>query len=98
MKEAQQEDDSQKYAKADLEFHMKIGEMTRNPLIIKTNSILRDILEASMDDVVGRMGFEPGIYYHEKILKAIADGDKSAAMKLMREHIRKNEQYFEVES
>lgn len=98
MKKAQKNEDNKGYAKSDLAFHIKIGEMTKNPLIIKTNSILRDILEESMDDVIRKMGFEPGIYYHEKILDAIENGEASLAMKLMREHIRKNESYFEEEN
>lgn len=98
MKKAQKNKDSKVYAKSDLAFHVKIGEMTRNPLIIKTNSILLDILEESMDDVIRKMGFEPGIYYHEKILDAIENGEASLAMKLMREHISKNESYFEEEN
>lgn len=93
MEKAKERDAADDFADADLEFHFEIGRITRNPLIIKTNSILRDILRKSMYDVIKRMGYS-GISYHQRILEAMKKREADDAMKLMREHIRKNSQYF----
>ncbi|MCC8026300.1 MAG: FadR family transcriptional regulator [Clostridium sp.] len=95
MKKAARDNDSHEFAKLDLEFHFEIGRITGNPLIIKTNAILKDILEVSMDDVIDRMGYKSAIEYHSRILEAIKLQDSELAMKLMREHIEKNIDYFE---
>ncbi len=83
------------FARKDLEFHFKVCQMTENKLLIQTNIILKKILEVSMENVIDKMGCEPALYYHEKILQAIREKDKDAAMELMREHIRNNKKYYE---
>lgn len=94
MLEAQKSDDLQTFAKADLDFHFEIGRMTRNALIIRTNSILQDVLMVSMSEVVKQLGCEAGIYYHRKLLEAIRSHDCGLAMEVMREHIAKNTEKF----
>lgn len=96
MVDAKEKADLKAFAKADLDFHVQIGKMTMNPLIIKTNSILQDILMISMTEVVERLGCEAGLYYHNKMLDAIRRHDAVLAMDLMREHIGKNVEYFDV--
>ena len=86
--------DSNNFSKADLEFHLKIAQITRNALFIKTNSILQDVLEQSMDAVIDKMGYENGLYYHEQIIKAIESRDEEKAAEMMKEHIEKNLEYF----
>ena len=68
------------FARKDLEFHFKVCQMTENKLLIH---------------VIDKMGCEPALYYHEKILQAIREKDKDAAMELMRQHIRNNKKYYE---
>ena len=97
MIDSAEKDDSKEFARQDLEFHMQIGKMTGNSLIIQTNHILREILMKSMEDVIKRMGYI-GVHYHELILDAIEKRDRKRAMDLMREHIYKNMEYFEDES
>lgn len=87
--------DTKKFSKADLKFHFKIAQITRNTLFIKTNSIVRDILEQSMDTVIDKMGFDNGIYYHGQIIKAIEERDEVQAVQMMKAHIEKNSEYFE---
>lgn len=82
------------FGKSDLDFHFKIAQITRNDLIIKTNCILRDVLENSMEEVIDKMGCENGLHYHEQLLQAIETRDEKSAMKIMKEHIRKNAEYF----
>ncbi len=86
--------DFQKFSKADLEFHFKIAQITRNTLIIKTNRILQDVLEQTMDKVIDKMGCENGIYYHNQIIQAIEEHNEEAAAAFMKEHINKNLEYF----
>lgn len=94
MERAAEEKNSQEFAKLDLDFHFEIGRITGNPLIIKTNAILKEILEVSMEDVIDRMGYESAVEYHSRIFEAIKNQDSELAMKLMREHIEKNIGYF----
>lgn len=86
----------EQFADMDLEFHYLVGCITKNPLVIRTNAILRDVLKHSMNDVIYRMGFEPALKYHKEIIQAIADHDQDRARRLMREHIEKNEAYFDL--
>lgn len=88
MEDAAQRHSFMDFVNADFEFHIQIGKTTRNPLIIKTNGILRDILQNTIRNVIEQRGYESGIYYHKKILKAMGERDSDRAMNLMRDHIR----------
>ena len=94
MKQAAAGGDGESFSKYDLQFHMAIVEITGNPLIIKTNQILQAVLAESMNSVIEKMRFAPGLEYHEKILNAMKEKDAHKAEHLMREHIRQNYQYF----
>lgn len=93
MNECKVNSDSKGFGEADLDFHFKIAEITKNPLIIKTNLILRDVLEHAMRTTIDKMGFEGGLYYHKKLIEEIGAHDAKAASKTMREHIKKNKLY-----
>ncbi len=79
---------------ADLDFHFKIAQITRNALVIKTISILREVLESSMYDVIDKMGCENGIFYHKEIIHAIEVKEEVKAANMMKDHIKKNFEYF----
>lgn len=64
-----------KYTKHDLEFHMKLYEMTGNPFIIKISNMIYDILSVAMKGAVTERGAEEGIAFHSKILEFIKNGD-----------------------
>lgn len=95
MRKCQKKEDCYQFAIKDLEYHLVIGEMTRNNLVIQTNRILKRILMQSMNDVIDKMGCEPALHYHTMILDAIKNRDKEEAMRLMREHIHANVSYFD---
>lgn len=95
MRKAADESKGELFSRYDLEFHMEIVKMTGNPLIIRTNQILLHVLSESMNSVVEKMRFAPGLDYHARILEAMRAHDAMQAEKLMREHIRQNYQYFE---
>lgn len=82
-------DNIEKFGQKDLSFHLALMEITRNPVIIKVNHIIKDVLNTSMAHIVGCLGTHDGLYYHEKIIKAIKDGDKQGARDLMEEHIER---------
>ena len=98
MEHCQNSLDLRGFAEADLEFHLKVGEITKNPLVIKVNTILKEVFSESMLKVIERMGCESGVFYHKRILEAIECHDGQTAMELMREHIKKNPGYFKEQA
>ncbi len=94
MVECKNNQDLKGFSIADLDFHYKIAQITRNTLVIRTMSILRDVLECSMNEVIDKMGCENGIFYHTEIIHAIKDKDEVKAANIMKEHIKKNFEYF----
>lgn len=75
------------FARKDSEFHFKIGEISKNPLLIKTNAILQEILRSSMVDFIEVRGYESAIKYHTLIVEAIAKHNEKEAVELVRRHL-----------
>lgn len=94
MIQCEKNKDLKSFSVADLDFHFKIATITRNALVIKTMSILREVLESSMYDVIDKMGCKNGIYYHTEIIHAIENKEDEKAANMMKEHIKKNFEYF----
>lgn len=82
-------EDIQQFAEADLRFHFKIAQITHNSLIVKTYEILNEVLENAMNDIVKELGSEIGIYYHTRLIEAIANHNNEQAKNIMREHVNK---------
>lgn len=82
-------EDYKAFAHADLEFHLSISKATRNPIFIKVNTIIRDILNASMEGIVRALGIRDGLHYHRQILQALRDRDAAKAEQMMREHVQR---------
>jgi GntR family transcriptional repressor for pyruvate dehydrogenase complex len=76
-----------RFAEADLDFHLAVAKATKNPIFIKVNSIIRNILSLSMEEIVKNLGRNDGLYYHRKILDAIKARDAAEAERLMKEHV-----------
>lgn len=89
-----QKSDYGEFARLDLEFHLKISQFSKNPLLYQTNNILRQVLKISMKDVINKMGFEPALKYHSWILDAMKKKDKDEAKRLMKEHIHNNSRFY----
>jgi len=79
--------DLSKFAEADLEFHLAVSRATKNPVFIKVNSIIKDILSVSMEGIVRTLGKHDGLHYHRRILDAIRKRDEEEAKRLMEEHV-----------
>jgi GntR family transcriptional regulator, transcriptional repressor for pyruvate dehydrogenase complex len=92
MKECQ--DDLKQFAKEDFNFHFKIGLITHNSLLIKTYRILREVLQISMTGIVEEMGCKDGLHYHSELIKAFENNDGAKASEIMREHVRRNKDYY----
>jgi GntR family transcriptional regulator, transcriptional repressor for pyruvate dehydrogenase complex len=80
-------DDIPAFARADLDFHLALARITRNPIIEKVNEIIRTILGASMEAIVTTLGVKDGLNYHRGLIDAIAGHDEAEAERLMDEHI-----------
>ncbi|MFN2299711.1 MAG: FadR/GntR family transcriptional regulator [Anaerolineales bacterium] len=75
------------FARADLDFHLALARATGNPIIIKVNNIIKNVLSASMDKIVSALGVSDGLSYHRRILDAIKARDPQRAEALMEEHV-----------
>ncbi len=77
------------FARADLDFHLALDKATGNPIVIKVNDIIRNILSVSMDKIVLSLGVKDGLSFHRRILDAIKAHNAGLAESLMEEHILK---------
>ncbi|MGA2977748.1 MAG: FadR/GntR family transcriptional regulator [Spirochaetia bacterium] len=75
------------FARADLEFHLALSRASKNPVLVKVNSVIRDILSASWEEIVRTLGTRDGLYFHHRILNAVKARDARAAVALMEEHV-----------
>jgi GntR family transcriptional repressor for pyruvate dehydrogenase complex len=92
-----QKKDAHAFARADLDFHLALARATGNPIVIKVNDIIRNILSVSMDKIVLSLGVRDGLSYHRRILDAIKAHDSRLAESLMEEHILKTIKRLQAE-
>jgi len=82
------------FADADLRFHMQIGIITGNSLIIGIYNILKDILSVTMEDIVKDLGSKLGLHYHKRLIKAFEEHDSEQAKMIMREHMESTKETY----
>jgi len=70
------------FVRYDLESHLKLYEMTKNPLIIKISNMIRDILDSSMRSVLTHHGAEEGIVFHKQLIDTLKVGDAEELKKI----------------
>jgi GntR family transcriptional repressor for pyruvate dehydrogenase complex len=75
------------FARADLEFHLALARASKNPVLVKVNSVILDVLSASWEEIVRALGTRDGLHYHRRILQALKARDAVAAVALMQEHV-----------
>ncbi|MGI6031337.1 MAG: FadR/GntR family transcriptional regulator [Eubacteriales bacterium] len=80
-------EDHAAFGKVDLEFHLALSRMTRNSLLIATNSLVGEVLGAAMQRIIEVRGWENGLYYHGKLLEAARRRDGEAMFHIMQEHV-----------
>jgi GntR family transcriptional repressor for pyruvate dehydrogenase complex len=78
-------------AVVDVEFHNIIAAATQNPLIIKTQQVMRDSFLECMRTYKRLTDVRAGYYYHRKLIEALRNRDSFGARKIMEEHLRKNQ-------
>jgi GntR family transcriptional repressor for pyruvate dehydrogenase complex len=76
------------FAEADLAFHTAIAAATHNGAVIKVLSLLHDMLQSAMEEIIKIMGYTGGLYFHKQILEAIKEKDVDKAKDMMRRHIQ----------
>jgi GntR family transcriptional repressor for pyruvate dehydrogenase complex len=86
------------FARADLDFHLALARITRNPIIAKVNEIIRAILDSSMVAIVTALGARDGLHYHRQLIDAITGRDPARAERLMEEHIIRTIERLAAES
>jgi DNA-binding FadR family transcriptional regulator len=85
----------QLYHDADVEFHRAVVHATGNPVLGRMTEPIHRALAASFGALARpRLRFERGLPEHERILRAIGDGDPKAAREAMRAHLVTVEGYL----
>lgn len=82
-------DNFKKFASDDLAFHNAIAQATKNTLIINVSEFVFELMSASMEHIVTRLGMIDGKYFHRLILEKMKENDKLAAIEAMRAHVEK---------
>lgn len=94
----QDREDLTGFAELDTEFHCLVAKASGNPLILRTETILRDIIQQTMDAIIDRMGTQYAIRYHQAIVEAIEERDEEKAALTMLEHLKNNRNHFDLDS
>ncbi|WML36720.1 FadR/GntR family transcriptional regulator [Clostridium sp. OS1-26] len=81
--------DMNKFTEEDLNFHMSIAKGSNNPLIIKINEILRNLMEYHQVSLYKTLGPSGGIKEHRLILDAIKNRDSELVAIFIRRHIQR---------
>ena len=84
----------EKFALEDLNFHLALSQITKNPVLIRANFVIKDFFRDHLVKIVESMGTERALYYHEKIIQAIENKDRKEAQQLMKKHLENNENYL----
>jgi GntR family transcriptional repressor for pyruvate dehydrogenase complex len=79
---------TEEFSKTDFQFHVLIGNATKNPFIIKTYLSMQTYLSDTMEQIVSIMGSANGLKYHKQLIEALKDHNKKLAEKIMEEHIQ----------
>ncbi len=79
--------DLKAFSEADLAFHYRIAEITRNSIILKVYSLINDMLSVAMMDIVRLLGHRDGLTYHRALIDALKAGDKAKTEAIMEEHL-----------
>ncbi|GHT78198.1 GntR family transcriptional regulator [Spirochaetia bacterium] len=80
-------EDVEAYTEADLVFHHRIAEISRNPIVLRVYELISEILSVAMEDVIRLIGPRGSLKYHRVIIDALEQGDKAKCEAVMEEHI-----------
>ena len=71
----------------DIKFHKKIVQISKNPLLEDIYSSLMYLIESVINTATSFETKMDGIYWHKKIIAAIADKDAEKAVNAMQQHL-----------
>lgn len=83
----QEKGDLERFSEIDYSFHYELAVISRNPLIVGSYDLIRDVLRSTFKEIVQKRGRSQGIYYHREILDSIIDKDAERCRVLMTQHI-----------
>ena len=72
---------------ADVDFHRRLAQATRNPIFEWLLEALAKLLRESRRRTIRLVGAEVALAHHTHILRAVESGDGKAARKAMRDHL-----------
>lgn len=74
-------------AECDLNFHYLIAQATKNPFIIRSQAILKEVFRSALYTIVKQMGTAHAYHFHGELIEAIEEKDSAKAKKIMTEHV-----------
>ena len=85
--------DAQAFGEADIEFHYKIADISRNPIIIRIYNTIYEILSVAMTSIIEIQGPEDGLRYHWMLIDALINGTAADCERIMEEQLENTLQY-----
>jgi GntR family transcriptional repressor for pyruvate dehydrogenase complex len=82
-------DNYKKFASDDLAFHNAVARASKNDLIINVCVFVFELMSASMEHIVTKLGMIDGKYFHRLILEKLKQHDREGALQEMRSHVEK---------
>jgi len=76
-----------KFSEADYRFHHELAVISRNPLILESYILIRELFRSTMKIIIKKRGHSQGLYYHRLILDSIRAKDEENCRVLMTQHI-----------
>ena len=83
----QKKEDIENFSEADFMFHYELAVISRNPLIIESYNLVRDLFRSSMRGIVEKRGSSHGLYSHRAIYSCIVSKDARGCRLAMMQHI-----------
>jgi GntR family transcriptional repressor for pyruvate dehydrogenase complex len=77
----------EKFSEADYRFHHELAVISRNPLILESYILIRELFRSTMKIIIKKRGHSQGLYYHRLILDSIRARDAENCRILMTQHI-----------
>ena len=75
--------DLKAYSKADMEFHMQIARMSKNPFVIYVMEQLEPIIQSHITELNENLGSDNGLHYHYNVFKMIKAHNQGGAREAM---------------
>jgi len=96
MVQARESNEVEKFSELDLEFHLRIAELSENEVLYTLLRILKELIIEQLHvilEVPGRA--DMSLKMHKSICEAIENGDRQRAENLMSKHLRNAENDYE---